>query len=81
MVICYRVTAEKLGGGEPSMSCNNLAVVRDKNRIAEAKPRDRSCDPLDLRLAVAARVARVWLSAIVPRPAGQPISSSAKGAH
>ena len=41
------------------MSSDDLAVVRDKNRIVKAKARDRCCDLLDLILAVTARVARV----------------------
>ncbi len=43
------------------MSSDDLAVVRDKDRIVEAKARDGCRDLLDLILAVTARVARVRL--------------------
>ena len=50
------------------MSSDDLAVVRDKDRIVEAKARDGCRDLLDLILAVTARVAGKAL-VIAPKPA------------
>jgi hypothetical protein len=52
---------KQLRRGNTTMARNNLAVVGRQHRIHEAEALDRRSNLLDLRLAVASRIARIGL--------------------
>ena len=58
--------AELLGGEQPAVTGDHVAVAIDQDRDIEVKNPDAVGDLPDLLFAVTSRVGRVWLDLIYP---------------